>query len=259
MLILTHLVPNFEVSLDLRTLPVIGNFLGRQDELDDLWQYLNPTNTESRKVAILHGLGGMGKTQLAIQFARNHKDHFSAIFWINGKTRTILLQSLSVILQQLPGLSADFEANNDEKLDQMARNALQWLAIKGNSRWLIIFDNVDQCHSFSHTVDDFYDITEFLPFADHGSILITSRLQALTELGKSFSLRKLDTTIAIQLLLQSSHMLSATKENVLEYDFGTCQPHYNFIKNDKVRRYSYSHESFRRAPISNRHCREVHA
>jgi hypothetical protein len=190
--------------LDLTAVPVIESFLGRQGELDKLWQYIQPRGFQSRKVAVIHGLGGMGKTQLAIRFARDHKHDFTAIFWLSGKDRGTLLQSLSSILPRLPGQSHNDGAMNDEEVEQRARNVLKWLAIKENSRWLIIFDNIDQYSPFNSSIGDVYDIAEFFPGADHGSIIITSRLQGLTELGKSFPVYRLDLKDAIQLLLQSS-------------------------------------------------------
>ncbi|KAJ5389767.1 uncharacterized protein N7496_000835 [Penicillium cataractarum] len=199
-------VHHFNVPLDLTAVPVIENFVGRQGELDQLWQYLRPTDSQSRKVAIIHGLGGMGKTQLAIRFARDHRDDFTAVFWLSGKDRGTLLQSLSSILPRLPGQSHADGAMNDEEVEQRARDVLKWLAIEGNSRWLIIFDNIDQYSPFNSPIGDAYDIAEFFPGADHGSILITSRLQGLTELGKSFPIHRLDSKDAIQLLLQSSRL-----------------------------------------------------
>ncbi|CEJ57466.1 Putative Pfs, NB-ARC and TPR domain protein (JCVI) [Penicillium brasilianum] len=209
-------VHQFDVPLDLTAVPVIANFVGRQGELDQLWQYLQPANSRSRKVAIIHGLGGMGKTQLAIHFARDHQDDFTAIFWLSGKDRGTLLQSLSSILPRLPGQSQTDAAMNDEELEQRARYLLKWLAEKGNSRWLIIFDNIDQYSPLNGPIGNAYDIAEFFPGADHGSILITSRLQRLTELGKPFPILKLDSKDAIQLLLQSSHLSMSNRANELE-------------------------------------------
>ena len=83
-------------------------------------------------------------------------------------------------------------ATNDGEVEQRARYMLRWLALDGNSRWLIIFDNIDQYSPFDSTVSDGYDIGEFFPKADHGSILITSRLQGLTELGEPFPVHRLD-------------------------------------------------------------------
>ncbi|KAJ6181424.1 protein kinase subdomain-containing protein [Penicillium canescens] len=191
---------------DLTAVPVIENFLGRQDELGKLWQYLRPTSAQSRKVAILHGLGGIGKTQLAIRFARDHKHDFTAIFWLSGKDRGTLLQSLSSVFPRLPGQSQNTGAIDDKGVEQQARHVLRWLALEGNSCWLIILDNIDQYCPSSSAADDTYDIAELLPAADHGSIVITSRLQKLTELGKSFLVNKLDPDNAIELLLQSSRL-----------------------------------------------------
>ncbi|KAJ5904683.1 uncharacterized protein N7473_001599 [Penicillium subrubescens] len=211
-------VYQFDVPLDLTAVPVIENFVGRQGELEQLWQYLQPGHSQSRKVAVIHGLGGMGKTQLAIRFARDHKGDFTAIFWLSGKDRDTLIQSLSSILPRLPGQSHADVAMNDEEVEQQARDVLKWLAIEGNSRWLIIFDNIDQYSPFSGPISDAYDIAEFFPGADHGSILITSRLQGLTELGKSFPIHTLDLKHAVQLLLQSSRLLLKNTAKELQSD-----------------------------------------
>ena len=200
---------------------MIANFVGRQDELDNLWHYLQPTDSPSRKVAILHGLGGIGKTQLAIRFARDHRDDFTAIFWLNGKNRDALLQSLSSALNRLPGQGWDSEATDDGEAEQRARHMLLWLALDGNSRWLIIFDNIDQYSPFGNAVGDGYDIGEFFPTADHGSILITSRLQGLTELGEPFPVHKLDSHNSIQLLLQSSGLTARNTTSKLDCKSGT--------------------------------------
>ncbi|CAI7639609.1 unnamed protein product [Penicillium glandicola] len=194
----------FNIPLDLTGVPVIEEFIGRQNELDNLWQYLQPTNSPSRKVAIVHGLGGIGKTQLAIRFARDHKNDFTAIFWLSGKDRDTLLRSLSFASNRLPGQGSESETTNEGVVEQRARYMLRWLALEGNSRWLIIFDNIDQYSPFNSAADRGYDIAEFFPKADHGSILITSRLQTLNELGKSFPVHRLDSHNSIELLLQSS-------------------------------------------------------
>lgn len=200
---------------------MIENFVGRQAELDGLWQYLKPQSSpiSSRKVAILHGLGGMGKTQLAVRFVREHKHDFTAILWLNGKDRSTLLQSFSSVLHRLPGQTQadEEEPSSDKHLEQRARQVLQWLSEEGNSRWLIIFDNIDQYSPTDSDIGNGYDIGKFFPAADHGCILITSRLPGLTELGESFPISKLDSTEATQLLLKNSG-LSRDSTKALEDD-----------------------------------------
>jgi ATP/maltotriose-dependent transcriptional regulator MalT len=137
-------VHRFDIPLDLTAVPAIEDFVGRQGELDRLWHQLQPGSSQPRKVTILHGLGGMGKTQLAIHFARDHKDDFTAIFWLSGKDRGTLLQSLSSVLPRLPGQHQNFEAISEEEVEQRAKQVLKW---QGNSRWLMIFDNIDQYYS----------------------------------------------------------------------------------------------------------------
>ncbi|KAJ5036788.1 hypothetical protein NUH16_004667 [Penicillium rubens] len=209
-------VDRFNVPLNLTAVPAIMNFVGRQNELDNLWEFLQPTDSLSRKVAIIHGLGGMGKTQLAIRFARDHRDQFSAIFWLSGKDRDALLQSLSSALSRLPGQGLDSEVTNDGEVEQRARHMLRWLALDGNSRWLIIFDNIDQYSPSHSAVVDGYDIERFFPKADHGSILITSRLQRLAELGEPFPVHRLDPHNSVQLLLQSSDLSARNTTSKLD-------------------------------------------
>ncbi|KAK4911280.1 hypothetical protein LTR66_017373, partial [Elasticomyces elasticus] len=198
----------FNIPLDLNAVPLISNFVGPQGELDNLWQCLQPEVSPSRKVAVLYGLGGMGKTQLAVRFARDHKNDFTGIFWLSGKDRESLVQSLSIAFSRLPGQASSNEASIDTDVEQQARHMLRWLALDGNSRWLIIFDNVDHDTSFHGADSDDYNIEKFFPNADHGSILITSRLQRLSDLGEPFSVQRLDSESSIELLLQSSGLLT---------------------------------------------------
>ena len=194
----------FHIPLDRSAVPAIEEFVGREEELNCLWDYLQPASSQTRKVAVLHGLGGIGKTQLAIHFARKHKNKFTAIFWLNGKDQSALVSSLSSCLSQIQGQSIEDQAVNEEEAVQRANQVLQWLARPGNTRWLIIFDNIDQYSPAQGHGHCGYDIYEFFPKADHGSIMITSRLQGLTELGKSFPVRRLMYKDATQLLFQSS-------------------------------------------------------
>lgn len=93
---------------------------------------------------------------------------------------------------------------NEEEAEQRANQVLLWLAKPDNTRWLIIFDNIDRYSLVQGHDDSKYDLHEFFPNADHGSIIITSRLRELTELGKSFPVQKLMHADATRLLLQSS-------------------------------------------------------
>lgn len=77
------------------------------------------------------GLGD--RKDLAIRFAQDHSHDFTGIFWLSGKDRGTLLQSLSSILPRLPEHSDVNEETIDEEVEQRARDVLKWLAIEGNS------------------------------------------------------------------------------------------------------------------------------
>ena len=156
-----------------------------------------------RKVAILHGLGGIGKTQLAIRFARCYKNEFSAIFWLNGKTKKVLLSSLADLLRKLPGINMTVNSITGEEIERAARQVLQWLATPNNCKWLLIFDNVDK-YSETEQIEGHYNVTKFFPSADHGSIIITTRVLRMAEIGQSYPVQKLQSSEAVTLLLESS-------------------------------------------------------
>lgn len=64
--------------------------------------------------------------------------------------------------------------SNEEDFDAIVRDVLEWFKKPSNNQWLLIFDSVDR--EFSRDPEGF-DLREYIPSADHGSILITSRLK----------------------------------------------------------------------------------
>ncbi|KAJ5769158.1 protein kinase subdomain-containing protein [Penicillium odoratum] len=208
-------VDRFHIPFRLTAMPEIKkeSFLGRQDNLRDLWQYFQPTQSHSRKVAILHGLGGIGQTQLAIRFARDHQQEFPAIFWLSGKDQSTLVQSFSSYFSRLPEQPEIPKAFSIDE-EQRFKVVREWLEIEGNSRWLIILDNVDRYTPADSATGDAYDVRNFFPETDHGSILITSRLTELAELGQPFPVYKLDQSDTIELLLSESGLLSSTDKHL---------------------------------------------
>jgi hypothetical protein len=67
-----------------------------------------------------------------------------------------------------------------------------WLNQPHNTDWLLIFDNVDREYQKPHNDLDAYDITRYFPRANHGSVLITTRLSTLTQLGVGLKLDKVN-------------------------------------------------------------------
>ena len=173
--------------------------MARDAEMERLRHELVPasTNEVRRKVFVLHGLGGVGKTQLSVEFARKYHTSYSAVFWIDGSTRERLRRSIADLAGRLPhdqlserakNYSQEKNSNVDEVVDEM----LMWLCQPLNSQWLLIFDNVDREFGPSSEDPEAFDVKAYFPEADHGSILVTSRLASLWQLGPDMKLRPVD-------------------------------------------------------------------
>lgn len=159
-------------------------FFSREDILESISQALLPeqakedlqTTKSSLKTFALCGMGGVGKTQAALEFAYSHKEHFEAIFFVQAADTAKLAQGFANICGEL-GL-----AGKDEADDQaVSRDSVfEWLSQPTRSlsksdlptaretptvSWLLIFDNAD----------DLNVLSAYWPVAGTGSVLITSR------------------------------------------------------------------------------------
>ncbi|KAF2260426.1 TPR-like protein [Lojkania enalia] len=179
----------YRVPFSLKGVPVINKFVNRKEELTALREHLLPAREQGRrKVTVLHGLGGIGKTQLSVEFCRRHADTFTAVFWLDGRSEDTLKQSLAAIaarlpMGQLPEASVNRKLTSEEDVDATVNDVLIWLSIPANSSWLLVFDNVDIDINDPKAPPGAYDVQRFYPDADHGSILVTTRLSSLAQLG----------------------------------------------------------------------------
>jgi Mrp family chromosome partitioning ATPase len=92
-----------------------------------------------RQVLILHGMGGIGKTQLAVEFARKHQTLYSSVFFIDADSKDSLLRRFLAIYRRIAagGLSKEEQsANSLTQLEDVAKKVLKWFDSEGNDRWL---------------------------------------------------------------------------------------------------------------------------
>lgn len=138
-------------------------FTGREKLLQAL--HARITETVGASCYALSGLGGVGKTQTALEYAYLHAEEYSAVFWCNASTRDTLLISFQAVaraLQFSPGLRRE---------NEFISSVLHWLT--NHSGWLLLFDNAE----------DLALLQEFLPLARSGAILLTTCLTTLQGLG----------------------------------------------------------------------------
>ncbi|KAL7265846.1 hypothetical protein RUND412_011627, partial [Rhizina undulata] len=201
------------------------NFCGRDAILEQLHHVLHPSNApgniSGRKTAILYGMGGVGKSQIALEYAQ--RDRFShgytSIFWIDADNSSRTNESAVVVMEQLVAhyakkwhSSPDFAeiANSlgiPGKIDDSGRltqgateTALEafhgWLRKQENRDWLLLIDNKDKV--------EVGDLDKLLPTCNWGSVIITSRLSNLRRYGKCIEIVGLEGETGLELILKSS-------------------------------------------------------
>jgi tetratricopeptide (TPR) repeat protein len=145
----------------LRNIPFPQNpfFKGRDPQLQALAEKLAPpTQTGKTRAIVVHGLAGIGKTQLAAEFAWRHLGDYEAVFWLRADTVEALEASLAAI-GPLLGLGNVCEEAT------LRRSVLEW--IRSHDRVLLIADNVDTETARSA-------VTELLLRSVTAAVLITS-------------------------------------------------------------------------------------
>lgn len=180
------------------TIPRNPFFTGREEFLDVLHEAL----TKSGKAAItqaIAGLGGIGKTQAAVEYAYRHRDDYCAVFWVTAANETTLNTGYSEIAR---GLSLP---EKDEQDQQVIANAVKrWL--EGNEGWLLILDNADTPNT----------VIPYLPNDHKGRILVTSKAHSLQRLGivKPLELQEMPPAEALSFLLRRTGRRDAPKDEI---------------------------------------------
>ncbi|KAF2187332.1 FabD/lysophospholipase-like protein [Zopfia rhizophila CBS 207.26] len=170
----------------------------RPADMAQIEQSLLPRRQYDRQnVFVLHGLGGIGKTQLTVQFARKHHRKFSAVFWLDGRTEDRLKLSLASCASRIPrGQIAEssraYSATGAGNLDDVISDVMSWLSRSDNTEWLLIFDDVGEEGRENNASLHAYNVTRYFRQPDHGSVLITTRLATLEQLGDSRKLGRLN-------------------------------------------------------------------
>lgn len=124
---------------DLWTVPYDRNnfFTGREQVLTDLRQRLTQESTAAlSQTQAISGLGGIGKTQTAVEYAYRYAQDYQAVFWVRAETRTEIITEFVEIARrlELP------QANAQDPMDVV--NAVKrWLETEKD--WLVVFDNAD--------------------------------------------------------------------------------------------------------------------
>lgn len=155
-------IENFSDTLFNRrnNLPFIRNsfFSSREDILESI--HINFETYEDRQIIqILSGVGGVGKTQIAIEYAYSFLDYYPLIWWIKSETKQGIIESFMELGRNLGISGSHLNLDEDEKIAIIIKK------LNCVKKYLLIFDNANCLN----------EIEKYLPKSNVGSILITSR------------------------------------------------------------------------------------
>src|SRR5262245_36251539 len=168
--------------------PRIASFTGRAaelDRLDDILMQDKPAAVTQASVgrAAVQGMGGVGKTSLAIEYAHRFRGLYAGVCWCPAETRTGLLSALA-------GLAVIIGATTTDEADveKAAKAGLRRLA-EQRATWLLVYDNVPAPDA----------IADLLPSAG-ARLLITSRFSDWSEVADEIELDVLPPEEAVRFL-----------------------------------------------------------
>lgn len=168
------------------TIPYPRNpfFTGREEILARLHSMLQQQKSAAlTQASALSGLGGIGKTQIALEYAYRYQEHYKTILWVDAYTRDNFLKLAAML---------DLPEQHEQELEIVLSAVKRWLGT--HTDWLLILDNVE----------DPTMIAEFLPRHNQGNVLITTRLHTLGTIADSIEVEKMGHEDAIQFLLRRS-------------------------------------------------------
>jgi hypothetical protein len=205
---------NFDVAFNI-PLQRAHHFVGRADAMNELHRAVlyndGDVHRAMTKTVVVTGIGGIGKSQLVIEFIHTYREKFQSVLWINCASKASILSDFEGAAQELKAnfrtnakgrkLISDFESTDIGSKRQSAavKLVLLWLSQPKNSHWLVVFDGLDQ-------LDDL-ELDEYIPQGDAGNIIITSRntiAESYAGNGRGLRLDVLSPENALLLLLQSA-------------------------------------------------------
>ncbi|KAK4466236.1 kinesin light chain [Cladorrhinum samala] len=149
------------------------DFIGRTEILEKLKVQLGHTKGEdaarrtSQGRAGIYGLGGIGKTQIALQYIYWLRDEYPdvSVFWVHASTAQRFSEAYASIAQacNIPGCDSP-----DADVPTLVK---KWLQTRNGHRWMMVIDNADDAELFTPSGG----LQKHIPDYTYGSVLVTTR------------------------------------------------------------------------------------
>jgi tetratricopeptide (TPR) repeat protein len=178
--------------------PRNANFTDRSAELGCLHTWF--ADHPAVAVHALRGMGGVGKTQTAIEYAHRYAADYDLVWWVDAEQSTAIEEQLTSLADEL-GLSTP--------ADPAAGLRAVHRALRARGHWLLIFDNAEFAG----------DISRVLP-GGAGHVLVTTRRAGFLALGEVLDLDILDRPDALVLLRRRAPALTEDQADPLAAELG---------------------------------------
>ncbi|MDQ2903752.1 MAG: FxSxx-COOH system tetratricopeptide repeat protein [Chloroflexota bacterium] len=177
-------------------------FTARDEVITSLFQAFHKEHSIIQVQAIC-GLGGLGKTHTAIEYAYRYRTHYQAIYWLQADSPTTLLSQIVKLAEDL-GLGEKYEQDFHSAVAAVRR----WFEAHDN--WLLILDNLEDLHL----------LHSYVPLMHQGYVLYTTRLQATGTLANCVEIEKMHPDEGALCLLRRAKILApdASLEQASEAD-----------------------------------------
>lgn len=177
-------------------------FTGREDILARLYEARTPVKPETSphfQAQAICGLGGVGKTQTAVEYAYRYRNQYQAVLWVRAETRELLASDFANLAWLL-----NLPEKDEPEQHRVILAVKAWLATL--SRWLLIFDNAD----------DLQSLNEFIPSPCPGHLLLTTRTRITGKLAQSISIDTMEPEEGAHFLLRRTGMieLQSAREDI---------------------------------------------
>ncbi|CUS07867.1 unnamed protein product, partial [Tuber aestivum] len=186
-----------------------NKFTGRKDLIESLRRY---SERKGHNRIALHGLGGSGKTQIALEYLyRRASESECDVFWVHGSG--------------LPKFSDDFRAiaqhvripppSGEPDEEGLLLNIKRWFEGPCSGDWMLVIDNADNEEDF---MGNSGRISKFVPQGSRGTLILTTRSTqvALRERCEMVEVRKMAENDAQELLLKLLGNLNCAREEEQE-------------------------------------------
>lgn len=161
------------------------SFTGRGEELEQIRSILRAGDSSELSSLVVHGLSGVGKTQLCRRYMELHQADYRLTRWISADEEARVIADLAQL-----AIDRQFPRFDREDLVRSSNAALQWL--EQHDRWLLIFDNASP-----------YNVGALLPSRGSGHILISSNNPNWSSItANQIRLRGLSPEDGVQFLVQ---------------------------------------------------------